>query len=48
LISDQADDSDRLDRDSAQGHGIETIAPYRGERRTPTEDGRPLRRYPRR
>jgi hypothetical protein len=48
LMSDQADDSDRLDWDPAERHGIETIAPHRGERRTPTQDGRPLRRWRRR
>jgi transposase len=48
LIGDKAYDSDRLDRDLAEGYGIEMIAPHRGERRTPTQDGRPLRRYRRR
>ena len=48
LIGDQAYDSDRLDRDLAASYGIEMIAPHRGERRTPTQDGRPLRRYRRR
>ncbi len=45
LIGDKAYDSDRLDRDLAQRYGIEMIAPHRGERREPTQDGRPLRRY---
>jgi transposase len=45
LIGDKAYDSDRLDRDLAESYGIEMIAPHRGERRTPTQDGRPLRRY---
>ena len=45
LIGDKAYDSDRLDRDLAERYGIEMIAPHRGERRTPTQDGRPLRRY---
>ena len=48
LIGDKAYDSDRLDRDLAEGYGIEMIAPHRGERRMPTQDGRPLRRYRRR
>ena len=48
LIGDKAYDSDRLDRDLAERYGIEMIAPHRGERRTPTQDGRPLRRYRRR
>ena len=48
LIGDKAYDSDRLDRDLAERYGIEMSAPHRGERRTPTQDGRPLRRYRRR
>jgi transposase len=48
LIGDKAYDSDRLDRDLAERYGIEMIAPHRGERKTPTQDGRPLRRYRRR
>ena len=48
LIGDKAYDSDRLDRDLADRHGIEMIAPHRGKRREPTQDGRPLRRYRRR
>jgi len=48
LIGDQAYDSDRLDHDLAERYGIEMIAPHRGERRTPTQNGRPLRRYRRR
>ena len=48
LIGDKAYDSDRLDRELAERYGIEMIAPHRGERRTPTQDGRPLRRYRRR
>jgi transposase len=48
LIGDKAYDSDRLDRDLAERYGIEMIAPHRGERRAPTQDGRPLRRYRRR
>ena len=45
LIGDRAYDSDRLDRDLAERYGIEMIARHRGERREPTQDGRPLRRY---
>jgi transposase len=48
LIGDKAYDSDRLDRDLAERYGIEMIAPHRGARRTPTQDGRPLCRYRRR
>jgi transposase len=48
LIGDKAYDSDRLDRDLADGYGIEMIAPHKGERRQATQDGRPLRRYRRR
>ena len=48
LIGDKAYDSDRLDRDLAERYRIEMIAPHRGERQTPTQDGRPLRRYRRR
>src|SRR5215471_10463472 len=48
LIGDKAYDSDRLDRDLADRYGIEMIAPHRGERRNPTQDGRALRRYRRR
>ena len=45
LIGDKAYDSDRLDHDLADRYGIEMIAPHRGRRRTPSQDGRPLRRY---
>ncbi|MGA7929158.1 MAG: IS5 family transposase [Candidatus Sulfotelmatobacter sp.] len=45
LIGDKAYDSDPLDHDLAACYGIEMIAPHRGERRTPTQDGRPLCRY---
>jgi transposase len=48
LIGDKAYDSDRLDRDLLERYGIELIAPHRGVRRSPTQDGRPLRRYCRR
>jgi transposase len=45
LIGDKAYDSDRLDRDLVERYGIELIAPHRGARRSPTQDGRPFRRY---
>ena len=48
LIGDKAYDSNLLDRNLAERYGIEMIAPHRGERREPTQDGRPLRRYRRR
>jgi transposase len=48
LIGDKAYDSDRLDRDLAERYGIEMIAPHRGVRRSPTPDGRSLRRYSKR
>ena len=48
IIGDKAYDSDRLDRDLAERYGIEMIAPHRGQRREPTQDGRQLRRYRRR
>ena len=47
LIGDNAYDSDRLDRELAET-GVEMIAPHRSNRRTRTQDGRPLRRYRRR
>jgi len=47
LIADRAYDSDGLDRALAR-RGIELIAPHRANRRTQTQDGRPLRRYRRR
>jgi len=37
-----------MDRELAEHYGIEMIAPHRGERRTPTQGGRPLRGYRRR
>lgn len=43
LIGDRAYDSDGLDRRLGE-NGIEMIAPNR-ERRSKTQDGRPLRRY---
>ena len=45
LIGDKAYDSDPLDCDLAERYGIEMIAPHSGVRRSPTQDGRPLRRY---
>ena len=48
LIADKAYDSDPLDRRMNQEWGIELIAPNRVSRLTPTQDGRPLRRYKRR
>ncbi len=47
LIGDCAYDSDPLDRQLAE-QGIELIAPHRANRKSPTQDGRPLRRYRRR
>jgi len=48
LIGDKAYDSDRLDQQLMQQFGTEMIAPHRIGRRSPTQDGRPLRRYVRR
>lgn len=45
LIGDKAYDSDRLDERLMQHYGTELIAPNKVNRRTPTQDGRPLRRY---
>jgi hypothetical protein len=45
LIGDKAYDSDRLDRDLAERYSIKMIPPHRGERREPTQDGRPSRPY---
>jgi len=48
LIGDKAYDSDPLDT-HLQAHGLELIAPHRGNRTRPrSQDGRPLRRYRRR
>jgi transposase len=47
LIGDKAYDSDALDEKLAEEYGIELIAPNR-QRRSQTQDGRPLRRYRRR
>jgi transposase len=48
LIGDKAYDSDKLDQDLRQNYGTEMIAPNKANRRVPTQDGRPLRRYVRR
>lgn len=48
LIGDKAYDSDRLDAQLMQEYGTEMIAPNRQNRKVPTQDGRPLRRYVRR
>jgi len=50
LIGDKAYDSDPLDRRLAEERGIELIAPNisRPNRKTYSQDGRPLRRYRRR
>lgn len=47
LIGDKAYDSDALDSALAR-LGVEMISPHRAERRYPTQDGRPLRRYKKR
>lgn len=48
LIGDKAYDSDGLDTALHRDYGTEMIAPHRIGRRTPTQDGRSLRRYVRR
>jgi transposase len=48
LIGDRGYDSDPLDRHLDEHFGIELISPNRSNRRTRTQDGRPLRRYRRR
>ena len=48
LIGDKAYDSDRLDEQLMQEYGTELIAPNKQNRRVPTQDGRPLRRFVRR
>lgn len=48
LIGDKAYDSDRLDERLLEHYGTELIAPNKINRRVPTQDGRPLRRYRRR
>src|SRR6202162_1301006 len=45
LIGDRGYDSDPLDRHLRDHFGIELISPNRSNRRTRTQDGRPLRRY---
>lgn len=47
LIGDKAYDSDPLAEELAAG-GVELIAPNRENRKSKTQDGRPLRRYKRR
>jgi len=47
IIGDKAYDSDALDAQLA-ARGIDMIAPHRRNRKTPTQDGRALRRYKRR
>ncbi len=48
LIGDKACDSDKLDEQLMQEYGTEMIAPNKVNRRVPTQDGPPLRRYVRR
>jgi len=48
LIGDKAYDSDKLDEQLMREYGTELIAPNKVNRRVPTQDGRPLRRYVRR
>ena len=48
LIGDKAYDSDPLDQKLEDEYGIEMIAPNRSNRKVPTQDLRPLRRYKRR
>jgi transposase len=48
LIGDKAYDSDRLDQRLMENYGTEMIAPNKANRRVPTQDGRPLRRFVRR
>lgn len=48
LIGDKAYDSDSMDAQLMQEYGTELIAPNKVNRRVPTQDGRPLRRYVRR
>jgi transposase len=48
LIGDRAYDSDGLDAHLATTYGVELIAAHRPNRRTKTQDGRPLRRRRRR
>ena len=48
LIGDKAYDSDKLDEQLMQNYGTEMIAPNKENRRIPTQDRRPLRRFARR
>ena len=49
LIGDKAYDSDKLDQQLSEDRAIELIAPHKKNRKkTPTQDGRKLRRYRRR
>jgi transposase len=48
LIGDKAYDSDKLDQEMMQEYGLEMIAPNKENRKVPTQDGRPLRRFRRR
>ena len=49
VIGDKAYDSDELDKRLAEERGVQMVAPHKGNRRkTPTQDGRILRRYRRR
>jgi transposase len=49
IIGDRAYDSDPLDQRLAQERGVSMISPHKCNRRkSPTQDGRPLRRYQRR
>jgi transposase len=48
LIGDKAYDSDKLDEQLLREYGTELIAPNKVNRKVPTQDGRPLRRYRRR
>ena len=48
LIGNKAYDSDRLDEQLLNDYGTELISPNKSNRKIPTQDGRPLRRYVRR
>lgn len=49
LIGDLAYDSDPLDQELRQNHGVDLVAPHKSNRSKPkTQDGRTLRRYRRR
>jgi transposase len=48
LIGDKAYDSDGMDAQLMKEYGTELIAPNKVNRKVPTQDGRPLRRYKRR